>query len=313
MITPFSKLLHSLPSLHSIPHPRQKCNGNLIKGQTTEGNSIPPVQGTPNTEMNLGQYKPTRPGYTFVGWSTDGKGTVSSVKLTGDMTLTAIWEKTDRLGSLLEREKHQSYLMGFPDGTIRPDAEVARAEVAQILYRLMTVDAHMRYDTAETAFADVSKADWYNIPVSTLASMGILKGRDNGLFDPMAPISRAEFATVMARFEGGSYTGDDHFDDISDCWARGEINRVASLGWVQGDGEGRFAPERTMCRAEVVAVLNRALGRCPETAQGLLPGMKTFPDNADVEAWYYMDIQKAANGHGYTKGKDGAETWEELK
>ena len=193
-------------------------------------------------------------------------------------------EPVDRLGLLLEKEKHDAYLVGFPDGTIRPNAEISRAEVAQILYRLMTQDAHTRYDTAVNAFAGVANTDWYNAAVSTLAAMDILKGRGNGQFDPMAPVSRAEFAVMMARLEGGSYVGDDRFSDISDCWAREEINRAASLGWVKGYDDGEFAPERTMTRAEVVAILNRALGRCPKSTQDLLPGAKTFPDNADPEA-----------------------------
>lgn len=280
---------------------------------------------------------PKRSGYTFMGWFTaekDGLLVDKDMLLTNaaDHTLYAHWrvrssgggssipvvpgkpsEPIDRLGLLLEKEKHNAYLVGFSDGTIRPDAEISRAEVAQILYRLLTVDAHINFDTAENGFADVSDADWYNLPVSTLASMGILKGRDNGCFDPSAPISRAEFAAIMARLEGGSYTGDDRFDDISDCWAKAEINHVASLGWVQGVGNGKFDPERTMTRAEAVAIFNRALGRCPKSVQDLLPGMKTFPDNADVEAWYYLDIQEAANGHSYAKGKTGTETWVELK
>lgn len=285
---------------------------NTLTFDTDKGSDIPPVQGTPNTEVDLGQYKPTRPGFTFVGW-TDGKDTVTSVKLKDDVTVTAVWEKVDRLGSLLNKEKHDAYLVGFADGTIRPDAEISRAEIAQILYRLMTVDAHMQFDTVENSFSDVDSAAWYNISVSALVSMGILKGRGNGCFDPAAPITRAEFAAIMARLEGGSYAEDDLFDDISDCWAKAEINHVASLGWVKGDGSGKFAPERTMTRAEAVAILNRALGRSPESAQNLLPGMKTFPDNTDVGAWYYLDIQEAVNGHDYTKDMAGAEVWTKLK
>lgn len=276
---------------------------------TDNGSKIPPVEGTPNTTVELDKYKPTRPGYTFVGWS-DGKDTVTSVKLKGDVTLKALWEKADRLGTFLEKEKHTAYLVGFADNTIRPNDAISRAEVAQILYRLMTVDAHMAYDTDKNTFADVAASEWYNIPVSTLAAMGILKGRGGDTFDPAAPISRAEFAAVMARFEGGSYTGEDRFSDISECWAKAEINHVASLGWIKGDGKGNFEPERTMTRAEAVAILNRALGRCPEAAEDILPDAKTFADNADEAAWFYLDILEAATSHSYTRKADGThETW----
>lgn len=286
---------------------------NTLTFDTDSGTKIPPVEGTPNTTVDLEPYKPSRPGYTFVGWS-DGKDIVTSVKLKGNITLKALWEKADRLGLLLQKEKHDAYLVGFADNTVRPNDVISRAEVAQILYRLMTVDAHMGYDTDKNTFADVAASEWYNIPVSTLAAMGILKGRGGDTFDPAAPISRAEFAAVMARFEGGSYTGEDRFSDISECWAKAEINHVASLGWIKGDGKGNFEPERTMTRAEVVAVLNRALGRCPETAEDILPDAKTFADNADETAWFYLDILEAATSHSYTRKADGThETWTQGK
>lgn len=277
---------------------------------TLGGSEIPPVEGKPNTEVALDMYRPTRPGYIFLGWSLDGAEVVNSVTLKDNVALQAMWEKIDRLSSLLDKEDHQAYLEGFLDGTIQPNSSITRAEVAQILYRLMTADAHMRYDTAENSFKDVSANDWFRVSASTLAAMGILNGKGDGIFDSSAYITRGEFAAIMSRLEGGSYTGDDRFPDISGSWARKEINHVASLGWVQGDEEGRFRAERIMTRAEVVAILNRALSRCPETKNDLLPGMKTFPDNADAEAWYYLDIQEAANSHSYTRKADGAhESW----
>lgn len=211
--------------------------------------------------------------------------------------LKALWEKADRLGTFLEKEKHDAYLVGFADNTVRPNDTISRAEVAQILYRLMTVDAHMAYDTEKNAYTDVTADAWYNIPVSTLTAMGILKGRASDTFDPAAPISRAEFAAIMARFHGGKFEGENPFADTADCWAKEDIGLVSGLGWMAGVGGNNFAPMRSMTRAEVVAVLNRALGRCPETVKDILPGAKTFPDNADETAWFYLDIQEAINGH----------------
>lgn len=280
---------------------------------------------------------PKRNGYVFSGWYTgeqDGLLIEADTAMTtpADHTLYAHWrvrssggggsgsyappttpKPENKLGSLLEMKEHNIYLVGFPDGTIRPNDTISRAEVAQILYRLLTMDAHMNFDTNINTFEDVSAEAWYNIPVSTLTAMGILKGQGNNYFAPAAPVSRAEFATVMARFHGGKFECADPFADTADCWARDEIGLVASLGWMTGTGNGSFDPTRSMSRAEAVAVINRALGRRPETVHDLLPSMKVFPDNADETAWFYLDIQEAVNGHTYTKNKDGAETWLESK
>ena len=310
----------TIPAAHTLyAHWRVRSSGgggsytpptNTLTFDTDSGSKIPPVEGTPNTTVDLEPYKPTRPGYTFLGWSVNGKDIVTSVKLKSDITLKALWEKVDRLGALLEKEKHDAYLVGFPDGTIRPNDTISRAEVAQILYRLMTVDAHMGYDTEKNAYTDVTADAWYNIPVSTLTAVGILKGRGGDTFDPAAPISRAEFASIMARFHGGKFGGENPFADTADCWAKEDIGLVSGLGWMEGVGSNNFAPMRSMTRAEVVAVLNRALGRCPETAEDILPGAKTFPDNADETAWFYLDILEAANKHEYTRKADGVhEIW----
>lgn len=142
----------------------------------------------------------------------------------------------------------------------------------------------------------------------------ILKGRGGDTFDPFAPISRAEFAAVMARLHGGKFEGENPFADTADCWAKEEIGLVSGLGWMEGVGSNIFAPMRSMTRAEVVAVLNRALGRCPETAEDILPGAKPFPDNADETVWFYLDILEAANEHEYTRKADGVhEIWSKAK
>lgn len=308
------------PAAHTLyAHWRVRSSGgggsytpptNTLTFDTGSGTKIPPVEGAPNTTVDLEPYKPSRPGYTFLGWSVDGKDIVTFVKLKGDVTLKALWEKVDRLGALLEKEKHNAYLVGFPDGTIRPNDTISRAEVAQILYRLMTVDAHINHDTIESVFADVAADAWYNIPVSTLTAMGILKGRSADRFDPFAPISRAEFAAVMARLHGGKFEGENPFADTADCWAKEDIGLVSGLGWMEGVGSNNFAPMRSMTRAEVVAVLNRALGRRPETVEDVLSSAKTFPDNADETAWFFLDILEAANEHDYTRKADGVhEVW----
>ncbi len=277
------------------------------------GVKLAPVTGTRNTVVKLADYTTTREGYKFLGWLLDAalkEFAGDSVKLTKSMTLYAAWEKAPGgWAGILNTEDHMAYIQGLPDGTVRPCASITRAEVAMIFYRLMRSDAHARYDTEKNIFADCSAGDWYNTAVSTLAAMGIVKGRGGNRFDPAAPITRGEFAAIAARFSDQDYTDSDQFTDIAGHWARVEINQAAALGWVQGDGSGAFRPDDPITRAEVITLVNRVLGR-HVAADGLLSGMRTYSDNVQG-AWYYFDVVEATNGHTYHL-EGGQERWDAL-
>ena len=213
----------------------------------------------------------------------------------------------------LNVQDHMAYVIGSADGLVHPQSSITRAEVAMIFYRLLQDDVRAKYETSTNRFSDAAADAWYNAAVSTLTNAGILAGRSDGTFGPDRPITRAEFAAIASRFSSLAYRGDDLFTDIAGHWARNEINRAASYGWVNGVGDGIFAPDRTITRAEAIAIINRVLGRLPETADDLLPGMKTWPDNADRDKWYYLAIQEATNGHTYDRKKNEPyETWKKL-
>ena len=221
----------------------------------------------------------------------------------------------DKMGvsEWLNTQDHTAYIIGRSDGLVHPEADITRAEVAMIFYRLLREDVRARYETSDSPFPDVEASAWYSGAVSTLAGADIITGRWDGTFGPDLPITRAEFAAIASRFASLPYTGTDLFSDTAGHWAREEINRAASYGWVNGVGDGTFAPDRAITRAEAIAIINRVLGRLPETAEDLLPGMKTWPDNAEADKWYYLPIQEATNGHGFDRKKDGIhETWTEL-
>lgn len=277
---------------------------------------------------------PNKAGYTFQGWYSDSGFTTPVAALpagsAGNMTLYAKWEKLSTPsnsggggGSIsvpavtpskpaLNKADHIAYIQGFTDGTVRPQANISRAEVATIFFRLLTEEARRENATTAHTFSDVANNAWYTEAVATLAAMDIVRGRGNGQFDPAATISRAEFAAIAARFDSSAYSGPDLFPDISGHWASKEINRAAQKGWVKGDNNGLFRPDAPITRAEAVTLINRVLER-QVGKDGVMKAMKTFPDNTDPTVWYYYDIQEAANGHAYTKDKTGMETWVELK
>ena len=199
---------------------------------------------------------------------------------------------------LLEKEEHFNYVVGYPDGTIRPEGKITRAEVAAIFFRLLTDDARAEFDCRDNDFTDVEDGAWYNRSISTLAKAGILSGYLDGTFKPNAPITRAEMASIIARFDKLTETGKT-FNDIEGHWAQKYIELAATKGWLSGDGDGSFRPNDNIKRDETFAMINRVLERQVETVKDLLPQseMNMWIDNMDEGAWYYKDVQEATNYH----------------
>ena len=213
----------------------------------------------------------------------------------------------------LNTEDHFAFINGYPDGSVQPEGNVTRAETAAILYRIMGDACQSYYKTNSSSYSDVARGDWYNTYVATLENAGVIVDtRTNGKFRPNDAITRAELASMIAQFAGLESASAAKFNDVgSRYWAAEEIAIAAKMGWINGYPDGSFRPDRNVTRAELMAMVNRALGRTPKSADDLLSGMKTWRDNANVNAWYYLDVQEATNDHTYTKSGTH-ETWKKL-
>ena len=215
----------------------------------------------------------------------------------------------------LEKGDHFAYIIGRDDGRVHPEAEITRAEVATIFFRLLTEESRNHDWSRSNAFSDVNPNAWYNNAVSTLTNAGVINGKPGNRFDPSAPITRAEFAAIAIRFFGGEYDGPDQFSDIGGHWASDAINRAYRNDLVKGYTDGTFRPNSNIVRSEAITIINRVLDRTP-SAGHLLNDMITWPDNMDTSAWYYADVQEATNSHNYDQRYDeGAnvyEIWTEL-
>ena len=213
---------------------------------------------------------------------------------------------------------HFSYVVGYEDGTVMPQKQITRAEVATIFYRLLKEDVRDENTTDVSDFSDVKSSDWYGTTVATLAEMNILKGYEDGTFRPNAPITRAEFAAIATRFfeeTGATYEPGTFTDVTGDEWFAGAIMDAVNLGLIGGYEDGTVRPNNNITRAEACAIVNRTLGRVPD-ADHLLPEdvMKTWPDNPE-SAWFYADMQEATNGHEYewiTEDGNKVENWTDL-
>ena len=211
--------------------------------------------------------------------------------------------------TVLNSEDHYAYVIGYEDGLVHPEAQITRAETATIFFRLLNEDVRSAYMTKVNSFSDVHEDDWFNTAVSTMASLGMIKGYPDGTFGPNDPITRAEFAAIAARFDPSEVSGVAAFTDIAGHWSEPEVSKAAANGWVNGYTDNSFKPDQNITRAEAMALVNRVLNRNPGSPENLLPDMITWPDNMDLSAWYYLDVQEATNSHTYERQPNNTELW----
>ena len=214
----------------------------------------------------------------------------------------------------LNGKDHYAYIIGYGNNDVRPQNNITRAEVATIFFRLLTDETREANMTKSNGYNDVKDGDWFCCAVSTLSKMGIIKGYEDGSFKPNDPISRAEFAAIAARFDPDGDKTPATFADVTSHWAKDEISIAANHGWIKGYEDGSFKPDQKITRAETMTLVNRVLNRLPETKDDLHKDMKTWVDNMDETAWYYLAVQEATNSH-YFKNKTSTkfEQWTDLR
>ena len=273
--------------------------------------------------------------YTFSGWRINGTGDIvtSLENLQQDVKLVGVWsyrsggssgggggrkptvDIPDDVPTGLNGDDHFAYIVGYPDGNVKPGSSITRAEVATIFFRLLTEDVRTANSTQSNSLSDVSRGQWFNHAISTLSSMGIVKGNPDGTFDPDAPITRAEFAAIAARFDDKNTNTTSNFSDIASHWAKDEIGVAANKGWINGYPDSTFRPDQYITRAEAMTLVNRVLNRLPEKSEDLLDDMIKWPDNADASVWYYLAVQEATNSHDYSdkSNADKYEKWTKIR
>ncbi|WP_418987274.1 S-layer homology domain-containing protein [Agathobaculum sp.] len=291
-------------------------NGETLKEVVVPITSIPAVGDKPNSGYRAGSWDTTPVGnakvekdtvftYTYAKRSSGGGGGGGSHKPT--VTIP------DDVPTGLNGDDHYAYIVGYPDSTVRPQNGITRAEVATIFFRLLTDETRNANSTKSNSYSDVAAGAWYNHAVSTLSAMGIVKGDSNGKFNPNAPITRAEFAAIAARFDDKADTTAVDFSDIASHWAKNEISAAANNGWINGYTDGTFRPNNKITRAEAMTLVNRVLKRLPETAEDLHNDMIKWSDNSDTSAWYYLAVQEATNSHYYDLKENKHEKWSKLR
>ena len=257
----------------------------------------------------------------YSDWTTNSDGTktrtvTKTCNYCGYQEVTTEYEPIDWdvsksiiAAACLNTQDHYSYLIGYSDGTVRPNGRITRAEVATIFFRLLTDDARQRNWSSENNFSDVSADKWYNNAVSTLCHMGVLGGYSDGTFRPNAPITRAEFAKIAVSFaQANGSAVYSYFTDVKTTdWFAPYVTAAKDSGLIEGYSDGSFKPENRITRAEACAIVNRVLGRKPSKNHMKISDRIDWPDCTTAD-WFYEAIMEATNSHTYQMGKR-VETW----
>nr|WP_302635542.1 S-layer homology domain-containing protein [uncultured Dysosmobacter sp.] len=211
----------------------------------------------------------------------------------------------------LNDEDHFAYVIGYKDGNVRPYGLISRAETTTIFFRLLKDSVRDGNLLTSNTYTDVADNYWANTAISTMTGLGIVQGRTATTFDPYAPITRAQFAAICARFDDGKTQGGQTFTDIQGHWAQAYIERAAELGWIKGFEDGTFRPDTYITRAQAMTMINRVLNRIPEDADDLLSNMNVWPD-CNPGDWFYLAVHEATNSHDYKHKAGNYETWSSM-
>lgn len=255
-------------------------------------------------------------------FTVDNKGQIS-IKTPITFTITNEYTKRHTAATpskpTLNTGDHYAYVMGYPDGTVRPNGSITRAEVSAILFRLLSDKTRDEYFTTASSFTDVKAGAWYNNSIATLEKAGVIVDTaKGGAFRPNEAITRAELAAMLAQFSDAKPVKGVKFSDVSaEHWAYEAIAIAAKMGWIEGYPDGTFRPDATITRAEMMTLVNRALERVPSDEDHLLSKrvMLTFPDCKSGD-WFYIAVQEATNSHTYERAateKNGDEQWTALR
>ena len=237
-----------------------------------------------------------------------GKDNLTTSRAVAEENAEMVRNYRNTVPAMLNGSDHFAYVVGYEDGCVRPNGLISRAETSSIFFRLLKDSVRDSKLLTTNTYADVPSDHWANTAISTMTGLGIVQGYNSTTFEPSAPITRAQFAAICARFDTGKSSGTQTFTDIKGHWAEKYIERAAELGWIKGFEDGTFRPDTYITRAQAMTMINRVLNRIPEDASDLLPDMNVWPD-CNPGDWFYLAVQEATNSHNYKHKAGNYETW----
>ncbi len=272
---------------------------------------IKSIDKNKNTKLTVSELPiPHKDGYVFNGWYTDKtlqNKLTEDILVTYSMVLYGSFVPSDT-ADILNDGDHFAYIVGYPEGDVRPNNPITREEIATVFFRLLDEDARASLLTETNSFSDVNADRWSNTAISTMENGKFITGYTDGTFAPAKFITRAEFAAIASRLDTPSGATVHGFNDISGHWSEAYVADAVAKGWIEGYGDGTFKPEKNITRAEAMTIINRMLNRFVN-AEGLHKDAILWPDN-EKDAWYYYAVEEATNSHEFERQADGVyETW----
>ena len=211
-------------------------------------------------------------------------------------------------GGVAFLKDHVQYIHGYPDGSVRVDTNVTRAEAITIIFRL--IDDEGKTTPTQSSFYDVPDNEWYSQAVAYAEGKGIVIGYPDGGFHPDDWLTRAEFATLVSRFVSLEQQEESlRFSDVpDDHWAEPYIYKCVAQGLIIGFPDGTFRPENLNTRAEVVVIMNRLLNRGIALAD-IPEGVPVYSD-LPIDHWAYSHVIEASVEHDYILNEENSEIWQ---
>lgn len=251
---------------------------------------------------------PTREKHVFEGWFLDKNYKTplkATTKFDKDTTVYAKWaEEVDVVES-----RHIAYIVGYPDGTFRPQGNVTRAEAAQMFATLLN-GSNTFVTSRSTKFSDADN-QWFSQAVNYVVEEGMISGYEDGTFRPNENITRAEFAQMISGMVDKMAKKDSTFTDVKDHWAKDAIETVFGAKKVSGYPDGTFRPNRDISRAEAVTIFNAVFNRVTngKSFKNVVIGNLNRFSDVQSDHWAYYQILDAANGHVSNRTHEGYDLW----
>ena len=150
------------------------------------------------------------------------------------------------------------YVSGMGDGTFQPKKATTRAQFASMIANALGYESD---PDAASMFPDVAEDYWGKSAINFCVKNDILKGYDDGTFQPEKPITRQEAASILRNAFKLTESSSETFPDDSAIsgWAKESVYIVKASGLMKGDaGTGNFRPTDTIIRAEAASIFMNA-------------------------------------------------------